>query len=87
MVGLGNRDVTADALGPNVADQLHITRHVVREFGKAAYNRNKMHMISAIVPGVMAKTGMETCEIIRGVVEQTKPAYSPVPVWETIAMR
>ena len=70
---LGNRDVTADALGPNVADQLHITRHVVREFGKAAYNRNKMHMISAIVPGVMAKTGMETCEIIRGVVEQTKP--------------
>ena len=73
VVGLGNRDVTADALGPNVADQLHITRHVVREFGKAAYNRNKMHMISAIVPGVMAKTGMETCEIIRGVVDQTKP--------------
>ena len=73
VVGLGNRDVTADALGPNVADQRHITRHVVREFGKAAYNRNKMHMISAIVPGVMAKTGMETCEIIRGVVEQTKP--------------
>lgn len=73
VVGLGNRDVTADALGPNVADQLHITRHVVREFGKAAYNRNKMHMISALVPGVMAKTGMETCEIIRGVVEQTEP--------------
>lgn len=73
VVGLGNRDVTADALGPNAADQLHITRHVVREFGKAAYNKNKMHMISAIVPGVMAKTGMETCEIIRGVVEQTSP--------------
>ena len=73
VVGLGNRDVTADALGPNVADQLHITRHVVREFGKAAYNKNKMHMISALVPGVMAKTGMETCEIIRGVVEQTMP--------------
>lgn len=73
VVGLGNRDVTADALGPNVADQLHITRHVVREFGKVAYNKSKMHMISAIVPGVMAKTGMETCEIIRGVVEQTEP--------------
>jgi len=73
VVGLGNREVTADALGPNAADQLHITRHVVREFGKAAYNKKKMHMISAIVPGVMAKTGMETCEIIRGVVEQTKP--------------
>lgn len=73
VVGLGNRDVTADALGPNVADQLHITRHVVKEFGKAAYNKNRMHMISAIVPGVMAKTGMETCEIIRGIVEQTAP--------------
>ena len=73
VVGLGNREVTADALGPNAADQLHITRHVVREFGKAAYNKNKMHMISALVPGVMAKTGMETCEIIRGVVEQTQP--------------
>ena len=73
VVGLGNRDVTADALGPNVADQLHITRHVVREFGKAAYDKNKVHMISALVPGVMAKTGMETCEIIRGVVEQTEP--------------
>ncbi len=73
VVGLGNREVTADALGPNAADQLHITRHVVREFGKASYNKNKMHMISAIVPGVMAKTGMETYEIIRGVVEQTKP--------------
>ena len=73
VVGLGNRDVTADALGPNVADQLHITRHVVKEFGKAAYDKNKMHMISALVPGVMAKTGMETCEIIRGVVEQTAP--------------
>ena len=73
VVGLGNREVTADALGPNAADQLHITRHVVREFGKAAYNKNKMHTVSAIVPGVMAKTGMETCEIIRGVVEETKP--------------
>lgn len=73
VVGLGNREVTADALGPNVADQLHITRHVVKEFGKAAYDKSKMHMISALVPGVMAKTGMETCEIIRGVVEQTAP--------------
>lgn len=73
VVGLGNREVTADALGPNATDQLHITRHVVREFGKAAYNNNKMHMISALVPGVMAKTGMETCEIICGVAGQTKP--------------
>lgn len=73
IVGLGNRDVTADALGPNVVDNLYITRHVVKEYGKAAYNKQKMHMISSIVPGVMAKTGMETAEIIKGVVTETNP--------------
>ncbi len=73
VVGLGNRDVTADALGPNVVDNLTITRHMVKEFGKAAYNKTKVHMISGMVPGVMAKTGMETSEIIQGIVKQTKP--------------
>ena len=73
VVGLGNRDVTADALGPNVVDNLTITRHMVKEFGKAAYGRNKVHMISGLVPGVMAKTGMESAEIIKGVVEKTNP--------------
>ncbi len=73
VVGLGNRDVTADALGPNVVDNLTITRHMVKEFGKAAYGKSKMHMISALIPGVMAKTGMESAEIIKGVVEKTKP--------------
>lgn len=73
VVGLGNRDVTADALGPNVIDNLTITRHMVKEFGKAAYGKNKMHMVSGLVPGVMAKTGMESAEIIKGVVEKTEP--------------
>lgn len=73
VVGLGNRDVTADALGPNVVDNLTITRHMVKEFGKAAYGRSKIHMLSGLVPGVMAKTGMESAEIIKGVVEKTKP--------------
>lgn len=73
VIGLGNRDVTADALGPAVVDHLCITRHIIREYGKAAYNKEKMHEISALAPGVMAKNGMETAEIIRGVVKQTKP--------------
>lgn len=73
VVGLGNRDVTADALGPNVVDNLTITRHMVKEFGRAAYNKPKVHMVSGLVPGVMAKTGMESAEIIKGVVERTKP--------------
>lgn len=73
VVGLGNREVTADALGPHVVDNLCITRHIVKEFGKAAYNKEKINIISSIEPGVMGKTGMEAAEIIRGVVEQTTP--------------
>lgn len=73
VVGLGNREVTADALGPQVVDNLFITRHVVLAYGKAAYNCTKMNLVSSIEPGVMAKTGMETAEIIQGVVEETKP--------------
>lgn len=73
VVGLGNREVTADALGPQVADHLFVNRHVIQEFGKAAYNKEKMNMISCIVPGVMAKTGMESAEIIHGIVKETQP--------------
>lgn len=78
VVGLGNREVTADALGPYVVDNLFITRHIVREYGKAAYNKEKMNLISSIEPGVMGKTGMEAAEIIRGVVEQTSPSVMVV---------
>lgn len=73
VAGIGNRDVTADALGPHVVDNLYITRHVVKEYGKVAYNCEKMHMISSIEPGVMAKTGMESAEIIKGVIAETNP--------------
>lgn len=73
VVGLGNREVTADALGPRVVDNLFITRHVVKAYGKAAYNCSKMNLVSSIEPGVMAKTGMETAEIVQGVVEETGP--------------
>lgn len=73
VVGLGNREVTADALGPQVVDNLFITRHVVKTYGKAAYNRQNMNLVSSIEPGVMAKTGMETAEIIKGIVDETKP--------------
>lgn len=73
VVGLGNREVTPDALGPEVVGNLRITRHVVKEYGKAAFEKEKVHMVSGIVPGVMAQTGMETLEIVRGVVEETQP--------------
>ena len=70
LVGLGNRNVTPDALGPLVIDNLKITRHLFKEFGLTEEGKNQ---VSALVPGVMAQTGMETLEIIRGVVDETRP--------------
>lgn len=73
VVGLGNREVTADSLGPQAVDHLNVTRHIVKEYGTAAYDCSRMYLLSALEPGVMAKTGMETAEIVKGVVEQTLP--------------
>lgn len=73
VVGLGNRDVTPDALGPDVVNNLYITRHMIREYGRRSKELEHAREISAIVPGVMAQTGMETLEIVRGIVEETKP--------------
>lgn len=73
VAGLGNRKVTPDALGPYVVDNLNISRHIVKEYGKYAMGEEKVQMVSAMVPGVMGQTGMETVEIIRGIVKETKP--------------
>lgn len=73
VVGLGNRMVTPDALGPDVVDNLCVTRHIIKEYGKYAMGKEEIHQLSAIVPGVMAQTGMETVEIVKGVVDEIKP--------------
>lgn len=73
VVGLGNRQVTPDALGPYVVDNLCVTRHIVKEYGKYAMGMEHARLVSAVVPGVMGQTGMETLEIIKGIVEETKP--------------
>lgn len=73
VVGLGNRDVTPDALGPRVVSNIEITRHMIREYGRAALEGKRANEVSSLVPGVMAQTGMETLEIIKGVVEETRP--------------
>ncbi len=75
VVGLGNREVTPDALGPRVVDNMFITRHVIREFGRYALGKEHTNLISSIVPGVMAQTGMESVEIVKGVIQESKPDY------------
>ena len=73
VVGLGNREVTPDALGPEVLGNLYMTRHILREYGSYAFSGKKIASISGIVPGVMAQTGMESLEIIKGIIHETKP--------------
>ncbi len=73
VVGLGNREVTPDALGPQVVDNLFITRHLIKEYGNEFKDKHHLGSVSAISPGVMAQTGMETVEIVKGIIEQTKP--------------
>lgn len=75
VVGLGNRQVTPDALGPYVVENLNITRHMIKEYGKYAVGEQNVKLVSAIVPGVMGQTGMETVEIIKGVVKETAPDF------------
>lgn len=68
VAGLGNREVTPDALGPLVVQNLFVTRHL-NEYPFA----RKMRASMAIAPGVMAQTGMETGEILRGIIGKTEP--------------
>lgn len=73
IAGLGNREVTPDALGPQVVDNLFVTRHLIKEFGQEFQKRHNLSSVSAISPGVMAQTGMETSEILRGIIKETNP--------------
>ena len=83
VVGLGNREVTPDALGPKVVEHLCITRHI--RLANLPTFLKKEYDISGIVPGVMAQTGMETYEIVKGIVEETHP--SAVLVIDALAAR
>ncbi len=73
VAGLGNREVTPDALGPQVVDNLFVTRHLIKEYGRDFSEQQKTGNISAISPGVMAQTGMETSEVLRGIIRETMP--------------
>lgn len=73
VVGLGNRDITPDALGPWVVGQLPTTRHLHRVFPELLDEENPGVPLAAIAPGVMGQSGMEAVEVIKGIVRQIKP--------------
>ena len=58
VVGLGNREVTADSLGPNVVDNLLVNRHIVREYGKVQKIVSKRTRVRVRFPGVWQRTAM-----------------------------
>lgn len=72
VTGLGNDQVTADSLGPFVVENLKINRHLVKEYGSCVLKKGKDTLLSGVIPGVMGRTGMETVEIIRGIVRESK---------------
>ena len=72
VVGLGNRHMTADALGNRTLDSLLITRHMREETGDSL--RGRLRGVCAVAPGVLGMTGMETAEVVRGIVDHVRPA-------------
>lgn len=71
VVGLGNWNITPDALGPRVVEHLLVTRHI-KEYVPDQIDEG-VRSVCAIAPGVLGITGIETSEIIRGIVDKVKP--------------
>lgn len=71
VVGLGNIYVTPDALGPKVINEIDITRHLL-EYMPEVLDENTRE-VSAMSPGVLGTTGIETLEILKGIVDNVKP--------------
>ncbi|MCX7715501.1 MAG: GPR endopeptidase [Clostridia bacterium] len=71
VVGLGNENITPDALGPKVVSRLMVTRHLKQYIPE--HISSDIRSVCAVAPGVLGTTGIETAEIIKGVAEKVKP--------------
>lgn len=71
VVGLGNRDITPDALGTGVISRLLVTRHIKKKMNELV--DDSISGVCAIAPGVLGTTGIETADIIQAVTERIKP--------------
>ncbi len=72
VVGLGNRQITADAIGPRVVDELLVTRHLKEQEPKI-YAQMGCCAVSALSPGVLGQSGMEAAEVVAGAVRRCAP--------------
>ena len=73
VAGLGNKEITPDALGVRSMEYILATRHIKGEFARVA-GLDKLRGVSVITTGVMGQTGIETGEIIESIVRKIKPA-------------
>ena len=73
VVGLGNWDATPDALGPKVISKILVTRHLLET--SPPEKKGQLRPVAALAPGVLGITGLETGEIIMGVVQRIKPQF------------
>ncbi len=71
VVGLGNRMVTPDSLGPSTVDRMLVTRHIFRELSD--YADERMRSVCAVAPGVLGVTGIETAEMLESIVSRVEP--------------
>ena len=83
VVGLGNVYVTPDSLGPKVINEIDVTRHLINYLPQ--YVEEGTRSVSAVAPGVLGTTGIETMEILKGIVDNTKPKL--VMVIDALASR
>ncbi len=72
VIGLGNRNITADALGPKTVDSVLVTRHLLEYMPEEIDSR--LRSVCAISPGVLGVTGVETGEIVKGICDRVKPS-------------
>lgn len=72
VAGLGNADLTADAIGPKTVKRLPVTRQL-RNDGTEWYREIGCSAVSALAPGVSGQTGMESLDILRGIAERVRP--------------
>lgn len=84
VVGLGNRHMTSDALGPDAVDRILVTRHI-RNNMPDLYEKLGLNLVSALNPGVLGQTGIEAFEIVKSVCETVNPAA--VVVIDALASR